>query len=381
LDLIEGFVVALKHHLRGELGIYYEDLYHLIRPLHAHFRSEGKLYNQGYKDHISHHMAEEVVPSSTLHPSAAKSLHSSPRTDSPYLPITDPVIPSINAYGTFDPTTQSRPVSRQSALSYSSCDSTAKRPLLPSVLPVTSTGIMSSVSRDLIPFESIFHFVHRIFRRSPQTTPHIEGSTGDGGAVDCQLDEITKGSHQKHRPKVAGGGQNLPLAILRCMSEWVSVLDDRATMNGNANAGLYTYISNFEDNLSAVERVLTTPLPFVYSAHIRHTVWIYLFFLPFQLIDQFGWSAIPGVGIAAFIYLGFLAAGEEIEQPFGYDENDLDLDLFCQDIVHKDIDQLKGTPCLNAYFTHNSGVAHRSVAETTARVLHDQQEREVFGVL
>jgi len=47
------------------------------------------------------------------------------------------------------------------------------------------------------------------------------------------------------------------------------------------------------------------------------TVWIYLFFLPFQLVDDFGWYTIPGVAIAAFIYLGFLAAGDEIEQPFG----------------------------------------------------------------
>ena len=46
-------------------------------------------------------------------------------------------------------------------------------------------------------------------------------------------------------------------------------------------------------------------------------MWIYLFFLPFQLVDLFGWYAIPGVAIAAFIYLGMIAAGEEIEQPFG----------------------------------------------------------------
>jgi predicted membrane chloride channel (bestrophin family) len=42
-----------------------------------------------------------------------------------------------------------------------------------------------------------------------------------------------------------------------------------------------------------------------------------LFFLPFQLVGQFGYYTIPGVAIAAFIYLGFIAAGEEIEQPFG----------------------------------------------------------------
>lgn len=34
LDLIEGFAVALKHHIRGEVGIYYDDLYDLVRPLH-----------------------------------------------------------------------------------------------------------------------------------------------------------------------------------------------------------------------------------------------------------------------------------------------------------------------------------------------------------
>jgi ion channel-forming bestrophin family protein len=51
--------------------------------------------------------------------------------------------------------------------------------------------------------------------------------------------------------------------------------------------------------------------------HWFSTVWVYLFFLPFQLLDQFYWYSIFGVAIAAFIYLGFLAAGEEIEQPFG----------------------------------------------------------------
>ncbi|KAJ7079619.1 hypothetical protein B0H15DRAFT_953986 [Mycena belliarum] len=34
LDLVLAFAVALKHHLRGELGIYYDDLYDLVRPLH-----------------------------------------------------------------------------------------------------------------------------------------------------------------------------------------------------------------------------------------------------------------------------------------------------------------------------------------------------------
>lgn len=31
-------------------------------------------------------------------------------------------------------------------------------------------------------------------------------------------------------------------------------------------------------------------------------------------------------------------------------QNDLDLDLFCRQIIHADIAQLKKTPCRNAYF-------------------------------
>lgn len=53
------------------------------------------------------------------------------------------------------------------------------------------------------------------------------------------------------------------------------------------------------------------------SDTLDSTVWLYLFALPFQLVDQFLWYTIPGVGIAAFIYLGFVATGEEVEQPFG----------------------------------------------------------------
>jgi len=76
--------------------------------------------------------------------------------------------------------------------------------------------------------------------------------------------------------------------------------------------------------------------------------------------------------IASFIYLGFLAAGEEIEQPFGYDENDLDLDLFCRAIIHVDIQQLQHVSCLNAYVPprQKAKMKHRSGTVTEATSVH-----------
>ncbi|KAJ7099001.1 hypothetical protein C8R44DRAFT_791765 [Mycena epipterygia] len=62
-------------------------------------------------------------------------------------------------------------------------------------------------------------------------------------------------------------------------------------------------------------------------------MWLGLFMLPLQLGSEFGWHTLPAVAVAASMYLGFVAAGEEIEQPFGYDENNLELDMFCCEIV------------------------------------------------
>ena len=42
---------------------------------------------------------------------------------------------------------------------------------------------------------------------------------------------------------------------------------------------------------------------------------------------------IPITVLAGFVFFGLLSLGEEIEDPFGYDRNDLNLDFFCQDIV------------------------------------------------
>lgn len=48
----------------------------------------------------------------------------------------------------------------------------------------------------------------------------------------------------------------------------------------------------------------TTPLPVVYSVHLRQTVIIYLFALPAQLVAIASWWTIPVLTIASFLFLG-----------------------------------------------------------------------------
>ncbi|EIN06373.1 UPF0187-domain-containing protein [Punctularia strigosozonata HHB-11173 SS5] len=388
LDLIEGFAVAMKHHLRSEMGIYYEDLYHLVQPLHEHEHNKHhRIHRPGGVDAIPGFNLHPPSPSETFesdHPplkpasrkeEKAKANSDRPsssrqasdeQSDRPRVRIDlDPVIPPINAYGTFNGARPS--LSRAPSSSGDSCSSDEGQPhgadgerrmLLPSNRMKKDT-MMSKIESDLIPFSSIIgpvvHFLGRPFARKKSGDEETPEPAGEEGGVQRKWShagepEVEALTHQKHRPRIAGGGENLPVDILRCLSEWMSVLEARGTVPGTSLGSMIGTLAAFEDTLSGLERILTTPLPFVYSVHIRHTVWVYLFFLPFQLLDQFYWYSIFGVAIAAFIYLGFLAAGEEIEQPFGYDENDLDLDLFCKHVVHADIDRLKRTPCVNVWF-------------------------------
>lgn len=79
----------------------------------------------------------------------------------------------------------------------------------------------------------------------------------------------------------------------------------------------------------SLERVRNTPIPFAYQVHLRMSIWIYLILLPFEIYSSFKWITIPMTLFASFLIIGFLEIGQEIERPFDYQENDLDLDGFC----------------------------------------------------
>jgi ion channel-forming bestrophin family protein len=54
----------------------------------------------------------------------------------------------------------------------------------------------------------------------------------------------------KSGPRLAGGGENVPLDVLRVLAEWLSVLESRGTVPGSGLGGMYGSISSFEDSLS-----------------------------------------------------------------------------------------------------------------------------------
>lgn len=83
---------------------------------------------------------------------------------------------------------------------------------------------------------------------------------------------------------------------------------------------------------AACERIKSTPIPFSYTLLLHRTAYIYCFLLPFGLVDSIGFMTPFVVAIVAYTFFGLDALGDEIEEPFGLESNDLPLDAICRTI-------------------------------------------------
>ncbi|MFN3362077.1 MAG: bestrophin family protein [Pseudanabaenaceae cyanobacterium] len=95
---------------------------------------------------------------------------------------------------------------------------------------------------------------------------------------------------------------------------------------------IHEQINTLVDALGICERVQKTPIPAAYSIHLKQILLIYCVFLPFQIVDAFGWITGLATVMVTFVLLGIEEIAEEIEDPFGTDPNDLPLDQICHNI-------------------------------------------------
>ncbi len=135
---------------------------------------------------------------------------------------------------------------------------------------------------------------------------------------------------------------NPPTCVALAISAWI----EREYREGAINAQI---VRQMEDLLSqlvsaqgACERILKTPLPFVYVVMIKQLILIYLLSLPFAAGNVSGWWTPVLVMIISLGLFGMEEASVETEDPFGKDENCLDMDIFTLGIA-RDVGQMAAT--------------------------------------
>ncbi|CAG8500467.1 3554_t:CDS:2 [Paraglomus brasilianum] len=135
--------------------------------------------------------------------------------------------------------------------------------------------------------------------------------------------------HERRKGDAAPVNHNLPLEILLYLASYFDEKFKEERISVPTANALGAGLAQLTECLTHFERILRSPIPVAYAIHLSQTVWIYCLSLPFQFVSLLGWANIPLVFLASFVLFGIEHIGGEIENPFGYDENDLNLDDFC----------------------------------------------------
>jgi putative membrane protein len=88
-------------------------------------------------------------------------------------------------------------------------------------------------------------------------------------------------------------------------------------------------LKSLTDTCGACERIKSTPIPYSYNIFLKKMIFLYCISLPIFFASEFGYSTIAITVIVLYVFASIELIAEEIEDPFGEDENDLPLDDIC----------------------------------------------------
>ncbi|MEH2149451.1 bestrophin family protein [Nostoc sp.] len=156
-----------------------------------------------------------------------------------------------------------------------------------------------------------------------------------GEAVNSELEDLMP-STKYIKLKIMN---NPPIEVAFWIGDYLQEQYNRNCLNSYQLTSMQELLNNLVDNLGACERILKTPMPLAYAIHLKQLLILYCFLLPFQIVDSLGWWTGLISALVGFTVFGIEAIGLEIENPFGYDANDLPLDAICE-TMKRNIDDL-----------------------------------------
>ena len=86
-----------------------------------------------------------------------------------------------------------------------------------------------------------------------------------------------------------------------------------------------TNLNTFSNITGAGERIKNTPIPFSYNLFLKKFIFIYVLTLPVGFVSSFGYGTVLIAVFIFYILVSIELLAEEIEDPFGMDDNDLPL--------------------------------------------------------
>jgi len=116
---------------------------------------------------------------------------------------------------------------------------------------------------------------------------------------------------------------NVPGALVAMLYERINYLLKNKIISGEQLITLDKEMAGFTEVIGGCERIQQTPIPYSYNMYLKKFIFIFLVTLPFAFVWEFEYFTIPIVIFLFFILVSIELIAEEIEDPFGNDDNDL----------------------------------------------------------
>lgn len=128
------------------------------------------------------------------------------------------------------------------------------------------------------------------------------------------------------------GATHRPNIIAKQLYTKIYALHEQKQLSGDHLIVLNEEIRSFTDNCGACERIKNTPIPYSYNIFLKKMIFLYIITLPLFFGAEFKYTTIPITMIVLYVFASIELIAEEIEDPFGFDDNDLPLDDICKRI-------------------------------------------------
>lgn len=123
-----------------------------------------------------------------------------------------------------------------------------------------------------------------------------------------------------------------PLAIVHLMYTRLKTMKLAGTISQEEYLSIDHNLNALLDSLGACERIRNTPIPYSYSIFLKKFIFTYTTTLPLAFAAFFGYFSAFITVYVFYVLVSIEVLAEEIEDPFGTDDNDLPTDSLCDKI-------------------------------------------------
>lgn len=151
---------------------------------------------------------------------------------------------------------------------------------------------------------------------------HLRGKYIQSEFQDTKTLILTEFADAEHKPNL----------ISKHLYKKIFTLHQNKDLTAEHLVILNDELKSFTDNCGACERIKNTPIPYSYNIFLKKMIFLYCMSLPIFFGNEFGYITIAITVIVLYVFASIELIAEEIEDPFGEDENDLPLDDICKRI-------------------------------------------------